>query len=120
MESLLLAIALFLSSPAGQDPNREPMWFDGCTNIVEEQIDKSTWYYYCGDEITESEEEQVESNEEVQQFSFFKEAKALPKKQKAIKVKASVVKTGKTRSSRAIQTYKPNKKQQHSISTKRT
>ena len=75
MESLLLAIAAFLSSPAGQDPNREPMWFDGCVNIVEEQIDSLTWYYYCGDIITAPKEEQVESNEEVQQFSFFKEAK---------------------------------------------
>lgn len=111
---------MFLSSPEGRDPNREPVWFDGCINIIEEKINKSTWYYYCGDEITETEEEQVELNEEVQQFSFFKEAKALPKKQKTIKVKTSVIKTGKTRSSRAIQTYKPNKKQQYSTSTKRT
>lgn len=96
MESLLLAIAAFLSSPAGQDPNREPMWFDGCVNIVEEQIDNSTWYYYCGDKITESEEEKVESNEEVEQFSFTKQTKALPKKQKAFTIKAKSVKATKT------------------------
>ena len=111
MESLLLAIALFLSSPAGQDPNREPMWFDGCINIVEQQIDKSTWYYYCGDnDIIEPQtiEEWVEPNAEIEQFSIKKQTKTLPKKQKAFITKAKTIKATKTRSIRKIHTHKSN------------
>lgn len=99
MESVLLAIAIFLSSPAGQDPNREPMWFDGCVNIVEIQTKSDEWIYFCGDDVPQEEtieEWTEESNEEVEQFSFKTQAKALPKKQKASTVKASTVKATKT------------------------
>lgn len=99
MESLLLAIAAFLSSPAGQDPNREPMWFDGCVNIVEVQTKSDEWIYFCGDDAPQEEnieEWTEEPNEEVEQFSFKTQAKALPKKQKASTVKASTVKATKT------------------------
>ena len=99
MESVLLAIAAFLSSPAGQDPNREPMWFDGCVNIVEVQTRSDEWIYFCGDDAPQEEnieEWTEEPNEEVEQFSFKTQAKALPKKQKASTVKASTVKATKT------------------------
>ena len=99
MESVLLAIAAFLSSPAGQDPNREPMWFDGCVNIVEVQTRSDEWIYFCGDDMPQeeiTEEWTEEPNEEVEQFSFKTQAKALPKKQKASTVKASTIKATKT------------------------
>ena len=99
MESLLLAIALFLSSPAGQDPNREPMWFDGCQNITEQQLDNSTWQYSCGDnDMIEPQtiEEWVEPNAAIEHFSLTKQTKALPKKQKAFTIKAKPVKAAKT------------------------
>ena len=105
MESMLLAIATFLASPAGQDPNREPMWFDGCVKIVEVQTKSDEWIYFCGDDLPQEDTETVEEtteewveepNEEVEQFSFKKQTKALPKKQKASTVKASTVKATKT------------------------
>jgi hypothetical protein len=99
MESVLLAIAAFLSSPAGQDPNREPMWFDGCVNIVEVQTKSDEWIYFCGDDVPQEEtieEWTEEPNEEVEQFSFKTQTKALPKKQKAFTVKASTIKATKT------------------------
>lgn len=118
MESLLLAISMFLSSPAGQDPNREPMWFENCINIQETQVEKNTWIYYCADEdpneldpffsaprwtdeesqedwIDEETTTEEENNEEIEQFSFKKQTKALPKKQKAFTVKAKPVKATK-------------------------
>lgn len=99
MESVLLAIAIFLSSPAGQDPNREPMWFDGCVNIVEVQTKSDEWIYFCGDDAPQEEnieEWTEEPSEEVEQFSFKTQAKALPKKQKASAIKAKPVKATKT------------------------
>jgi len=119
MESVLLAISLFLSSPAGQDPNREPMWFDNCINIQETQVSRDTWIYYCADEDPneldpffsaprwtdeepqddwideETITEEEEPNEEIEQFSFTKQTKALPKKQKAPTIKAKPVKATK-------------------------
>ena len=104
MESMLLAIATFLASPAGQDPNREPMWFDGCVKIVEVQTKSDEWIYFCGDDLPQENTETVEEtteewveepNEEVEQFSFKKQTKALPKKQKASTVKASTIKATK-------------------------
>lgn len=99
MESLLLAIATFLASPAGQDPNREPMWFDGCAKIVEVQTQSDEWIYFCGDDVPQEEtieEWTEEPNEEIEQFSFTKQTKALPKKQKASTIKAKPVKAAKT------------------------
>ena len=123
MESVLLAIAAFLSSPAGQDPNREPMWFDGCVNIVEVQTKSDEWIYFCGDDAPQEEnieEWTEEPNEEVEQFSFKTQAKALPKKQKASTVKASTVKatkTGtKTKRTNASKLPKPNSKAKPRIS----
>lgn len=123
MESVLLAIAAFLSSPAGQDPNREPMWFDGCVNIVEVQTKSDEWIYFCGDDAPQEEnieEWTEEPNEEVEQFSFKTQAKALPKKQKASTVKASTVKatkTGtKTKRTNASKLPKPNSKAKSRIS----
>ena len=104
MESMLLAIATFLASPAGQDPNREPMWFDGCVKIVEVQTKSDEWIYFCGDDLPQEDTETVEEtteewveepNEEVEHFSFKKQTKALSKKQKASTVKASTIKTTK-------------------------
>ena len=104
MESMLLAIATFLASPAGQDPNREPMWFDGCVNIVEVQTKSDEWIYFCGDDLPQEDTETVEEtteewveepNEEVEQLSFKKQTKALPKKQKASAIKAKPVKATK-------------------------
>ena len=95
---MLLAIATFLASPAGQNPNREPMWFDGCAKIVEVQTKSDEWIYFCGDDVPQEEttEEWTEQpNEEVEQFSFKKQAKALPKKQKASAIKAKPVKATK-------------------------
>ena len=123
MESMLLAIATFLASPAGQDPNREPMWFDGCVNIVEVQTKSDEWIYFCGDDLPQEEnieEWTEEPNEEVEQFSFKTQAKALPKKQKASTVKASTVKatkTGtKTKRTNASKLPKPNSKAKPRIS----
>lgn len=99
MESLLLAIAAFLSSPAGQNPNREPMWFDGCVKIVEVQTKSDEWIYFCGDDLPQEEttkEWTEEPNEEIEQFSLTKQTKALPKKQKASTIKAKPVKATKT------------------------
>ena len=98
MESMLLAIATFLASPAGQDPNREPMWFDGCAKIVEVQTQPDEWIYFCGDDLSQEEtieEWTEEPNEEVEQFSFKTQTKALPKKQKASSIKAKPVKATK-------------------------
>ena len=98
MESMLLAIATFLASPAGQDPNREPMWFDGCVKIVEVQTKSDEWIYFCGDDLPQEEtieEWTEEPNEEVEQYSFKTQTKALSKKQKASTVKASTIKTTK-------------------------
>jgi hypothetical protein len=98
MESLLLAISMFLASPAGQDPNREPMWFDGCAKIVEVQTQPDEWIYFCGDDLSQEEtieEWTEEPNEEVEQFSFKTQTKALPKKQKASSIKAKPVKATK-------------------------
>lgn len=104
MESMLLAIAAFLASPAGQDPNREPMWFDGCAKIVEVQTKSDEWIYFCGDDLPQEDTETVEEtteewveepNEEVEQLSFKKQTKALPKKQKASAIKAKPVKATK-------------------------
>ena len=111
MESLLLAIALFLSSPAGQDPNREPMWFDGCQNITEQQLDNLTWKYSCGDnDMIEPQtiEEWVEPNAEIEQFSVKKQTKALHKKQKTSISKAKTIKAKKKRSIRKIHAHKSN------------
>ena len=111
MESLLLAIAFFLSSPAGQDTNREPMWFDGCQNITEQQLDNSTWQYSCGDsDMIEPQtiEEWVEPNAEIEHFSLTKQTKALPKKQKTSISKAKTIKATKTRGIRKIHAYKSN------------
>ena len=123
MESVLLAIAIFLSSPAGQDPNREPMWFDGCVNIVEVQTKSDEWIYFCGDDVPQEEtieEWTEEPNEEVEQFSFKTQAKALPKKQKASTIKAKPVKatkTGtKTKRTNASKLPKPNSKAKPRIS----
>lgn len=98
MESMLLAIATFLASPAGQDPNREPMWFDGCVKIVEVQTKSDEWIYFCGDDLTQeetTEEWMEEPNEEVEQYSFKTQTKALPKKQKASAVKTKPIKATK-------------------------
>jgi len=98
MESVLLAISLFLSSPAGQDPNREPMWFDGCAKIIEIQTKSDEWIYFCGDDLSQeetTEEWTEEPNEEVEQYSFKTQTKALPKKQKTSTVKAKPVKATK-------------------------
>ena len=101
---MLLAIATFLASTAGQDPNREPMWFDGCVKIVEVQTKSDEWIYFCGDDLPQEDTEVVEEtteewveepNEEVEQFSFKKQTKALPKKQKAPAIKAKPVKATK-------------------------
>ena len=99
MESMLLAIATFLASTAGQDPNREPMWFDGCAKIVEVQTKSDEWIYFCGDDAPQeenTEEWTEEPNEEVEQYSFKTQTKALSKKQKASTVKASTIKATKT------------------------
>ena len=129
MESVLLAIAAFLSSPAGQDPNREPMWFDGCVNIVEVQTKSDEWIYFCGDDLPQEDTENIEEtteewteqpNEEVEQFSFKKQTKALPKKQKASTVKASTVKAtkagAKTKRTNASKLPKSNSKAKPRIS----
>ena len=129
MESMLLAIATFLASPAGQDPNREPMWFDGCVNIVEVQTKSDEWIYFCGDDLPQEDTENIEEtteewteepNEEVEQFSFKKQAKALPKKQKASAIKAKSVKATKagtkTKRTNASKLPKPNSKAKPRIS----
>ena len=129
MESMLLAIATFLASPAGQDPNREPMWFDGCVNIVEVQTKSDEWIYFCGDDLPQEDTENIEEtteewteepNEEVEQFSFKKQAKALPKKQKASAIKAKPVKATKagtkTKRTNASKLPKPNSKAKPRIS----
>jgi hypothetical protein len=129
MESMLLAIATFLASPAGQNPNREPMWFDGCAKIVEVQTKSDEWIYFCGDDLTQEDTETVEEtteewveepNEEVEQFSFKKQTKALPKKQKASTVKTSTVKAtkagAKTKRTNASKLPKSNSKAKPRIS----
>lgn len=129
MESMLLAITTFLSSPAGQDPNREPMWFDGCAKIVEVQTKSDEWIYFCGDDLPQEDTEVIEEtteewteepNEEVEQFSFKKQTKALPKKQKASTVKASTVKAtkagAKTKRTNASKLPKSNSKAKPRIS----
>ena len=123
MESMLLAIATFLASPAGQDPNREPMWFDGCAKIVEVQTKSDEWIYFCGDDLPQdetTEEWTEEPNEEVEQYSFKTQTKALPKKQKASTVKASTVKTtkagAKTKRTNASKLPKSNSKAKPRIS----
>ena len=126
---MLLAIATFLASPAGQDPNREPMWFDGCVNIVEVQTKSDEWIYFCGDDLPQEDTENIEEtteewteepNEEVEQFSFKKQAKALPKKQKASAIKAKPVKATKagtkTKRTNASKLPKPNSKAKPRIS----
>ena len=143
MESMLLAIATFLASPAGQDPNREPMWFDNCINIQETQVARDTWIYYCADEdpneldpyfsaprwtdeepqdewIDEETIEEEETNEEIEQLSFKKQTKALPKKQKASAIKAKPVKATKagtkTKRTNASKLPKSNSKAKPRIS----
>ena len=129
MESMLLAITTFLSSPAGQDPNREPMWFDGCAKILEVQTKSDEWIYFCGDDLPQEDTEVIEEtteewteepNEEVEQFSFKKQTKALPKKQKASTVKASTVKAtkagAKTKRTNASKLPKSNSKAKPRIS----
>jgi len=120
MESLLIAISMFLSSPEGRDPNREPVWFENCINIEETQVSKDSWVYYCADEDPnqldpffsaprwteedvqdswvdeETTTEEEETNEEVEQYSFKKQTKALLKKQKTSAIKTKPVKTTKT------------------------
>jgi len=123
MESMLLAIATFLASPAGQDPNREPMWFDGCVKIIEVQTKSDEWIYFCGDDLPQEDTENIEEtteewteepNEEVEQFSFKKQAKALPKKQKASAIKTKPVKATtagtKTKRTNASKLPKSNSK----------
>jgi hypothetical protein len=101
---MLLAIATFLASPAGQDPNREPMWFDGCAKIVEVQTKSDEWIYFCGDDVPQEEtieEWTEEPNEEVEQFSFKKQTKALPKiKAKPVKATKAGTKTKRTNASK--------------------
>lgn len=129
MESVLLAITTFLSSPAGQDPNREPMWFDGCVKIVEVQTKSDEWVYFCGDDLAQEDTETVEEtteewveepNEEVEQLSFKKQTKALSKKQKASTVKASTIKAtkagAKTKRTNASKLSKSNSKAKPRIS----
>ena len=129
MESMLLAIATFLASPAGQNPNREPMWFDGCVKIVEVQTKSDEWIYFCGDDLPQEDTETVEEtteewveepNEEVEQLSFKKQTKALPKKQKASTVKASTIKAtkagAKTKRTNAAKLSKSNSKAKPRIS----
>ena len=120
---MLLAIAAFLASPAGQDPNREPMWFDGCAKIVEVQTKSDEWIYFCGDDLPQdetTEEWMEEPNEEVEQYSFKTQTKALPKKQKASTVKASTVKATKagtkTKRTNASKLPKSNSKAKPRIS----
>ena len=120
---MLLAIAAFLASPAGQDPNREPMWFDGCAKIVEVQTKSDEWIYFCGDDLTQeetTEEWTEEPNEEVEQYSFKTQTKALPKKQKASAVKASTIKAtkagAKTKRTNASKLPKSNSKAKPRIS----
>jgi len=98
----------------------QPVWFENCINIEETQVSKDSWVYYCADEDPnqldpffsaprwteedvqddwvdeETTTEEEETNEEVEQYSFKKQTKALLKKQKTSAIKTKPVKTTKT------------------------